>query len=173
MPDILYDDKQRAADLKDIGRPVQIHSGWVTLLKAGQIATADNGGSDVVNPDTQVDAGNDEILDTRGRATLLLATLGYDDELSGITDPVVQFFGRLKSEGGEWMRLQTIARAISMTMTTDTAKDATDGTLKYTTVDIQNTVIDLMGCDEVIARVVTPLGGTGATNNAILRVKGI
>lgn len=174
MSTTTYEDQTRPGDIPAISRPVQLNNAWATILAAGQVATEDNGGSDITNPDTEVDAGNTEVFDMAGRATLLAFALAYDDELTVSADPVLQVFGRKKGmdPADPWMRLKTIGGDIDLTLAT-AATDAEDGTLKYTTVDLEDTVVDSMGCDEVAVRVKGALAGTGDTENAKVLVKGL
>ena len=157
----------------ELSRPAAIVSEWVSAIDAGGIATTDNGGSDITNPDDQIDGLTRHILKVNKRGTFLQVRLVYDDGLASITDPVVQIFGRYS--GSEmWQRLRNMSSSplINVTLVTDQdANDVTDGTFKYTDPLFKAQTVDLNATDEVLIGVKTALAGTGTVSTAVLQAK--
>lgn len=149
---------------------------WATILDANGPATANNSGSVITNPTTQVTTATTHILklDADGASpamgTILLLSLGYNASLVVTTNPVVQVFGRAGSSD-RWQLLVNNAGGLTGTITADTTNDVTDGTLKYTTPHQQYNAWDVLGCAEILVAVVTALAGTGTVNTSILQAK--
>jgi len=151
------------------GQPVspQSFTGvWQGVITGGRVATQD--AATITNPETEITNAASYNLKRGGRGTFLALRLAYDDGLTSITNPVVKVFGRTSSDA--WQLLKTRASALSATLTT-AATDAQDGTLKYTTPDIETHVWDCFGCEEIIVGVETALAGTGTTANSIIQAK--
>ncbi len=143
---------------------------WATVVGTGIITTQD--AATVTNPAALLTANSARLFKRpNGRGTTLLLALGYDDELSGLTDPVIVVFGR-RNSSDRWMVLPTISGSRTMTLTSAAATtDETDGTLKYTQADPSARAVDVLGCDEFIIAVQTALDGTGTKTNAIVQGK--
>ena len=164
-----FADHTDPVQLKEIMRPAQVASDWITAIDAGGVDDDDNAAADISNPEGQIITGTRKWISVKGRGTTLLLRFLYDDGLTGITDPVLQVFGRLK-DTEKAMRLTNKNKAVDITMAT-AANDTTDGTMKYTTVDNDTQAIDLKGCDEILIGVKTKLAGTGTTSNALVEAK--
>lgn len=157
--------------LHEISRPTAIAFPWVQVIDAGGITTADNGGSDITDPDAQIDGLTKHVLKVNRKGTFLQVRLVYDDGLTSITDPVIQIFGRYNDEE-MWQRLRSLSDLHDVTLVTDqTTADVTDGTLKYTDPKFDAQTIDLDATDEILVGVKTNLSGTGVTNTAVLQAK--
>ena len=146
---------------------VTLAAPWQNVIDAGGV-TQD--AATVTNPTSQCTKSTSHIFKRRkGQGSFIRARLGYDDGLTGITNPKVKLFGRANSTDA-WQLLPNIAGNFQVTMTT-AATDAEDGTLKYTTPDPEDHMWDCDGNDEFIFAVETALAGTGVTNNAILQAR--
>ncbi len=154
----------------EVSRPVGISFEWKIAIQAGGMAVNDNSGSDITNPDTQINGTTRNTLKINKLGSFLEFRLVYDDGLSSITDAVIQVFGRF-SDSEQWQRLKTIAStpAVNITLTT-TSSDVTDATNDFTDPGFGQTV-DLNATDEVTVRVLTALMGTGTTSTAFLQAK--
>lgn len=159
--------------------PVSLTSQWVTALTAGTVATQDGSSGVVTDPDSLSKTTHIRLSRENQLGSVILARLGYDDGLTGITDPVLVCFGRtgIRAADGsvtydEWQLLPTMedTPAFESTLTTD-ATDVTDGTLLYTTPDRKANAWDCMGCNEFVFAVKTALSGTGTVTNAIVQAK--
>lgn len=155
-------------------------SPWMTCIDAGGIATQDNSGT-ITNPTTHCTAATSHIfrrLDN-GPATLM-ARLGYDDGLTGITSPVIVMCGRYRTKAQQdagtdvpWQRLynKDPSPITEVTLTTASTTDIEDGTLKYTECDPRTHAWDVAGCNEFLPAKKTALAGTGSTSNAIVQCR--
>lgn len=150
----------------EVVRPASILGQWRNVLDAGGPAVQD--AATITNPTTQIVNSTTHIINVDNGATFCALRLGYDDGLTGITDPVVKVFGRTKTD--VWQLLKTRAASLTGTLTT-AATDVADGTLFYTTPDIETHVWDCFGCEEIIVGVETALAGTGTTSNAVVQAK--
>ena len=155
----------------EVSRPVSIAVEWKIAIQVGGMDETDNTGSDITNPDTQIVGTTRNTLKINKLGSFLQFRMSYDDGLTGITDPVIQAFGRFDS-GEQWQRLKTIAGSpsIDITLTTSGA-DLTDGTDNFTDPNFAAQTVDLNGTDEVTIRVLTALAGTGDTSTAFLQAK--
>lgn len=150
--------------------PVSIVGGWFPLIDATGMDDADNSGSAVLNPFTGITLATRKIVDVGGMGTLLAIRMGYAGTPS--TDPVIQLFGGMThTDGvptGDWESLYNFADTPlhAITLTTGTATDVTNGTLKYTVVDAKSHVLDIRACRYILACVKTAYavsGGSAAT----------
>jgi len=148
----------RRLDLSRVVCPSNIASDWVDLRDEGSVDAADNAGSDITNPDTQITDAGAHILKKIKAGTVLRLRLRYDDGDTLTTDPVVQVFGRHSDDGG-WQRLRNKSGNIDLTLS-DAATDVEDGTDKFSDVDEDANSFDLDGCDQVIVGVKTAAAGT-------------
>ena len=168
--------KTDSPDFLQISKPTSINTRWVNVLDANGPATADNAGSRITNPGALELGGNPttHILGKTDTGTVILLRLGYDDGLSGITDMVVQVFGRTIDTSGdsqEWQLLKNNNSVEEVTIKTEEADDITDGILKYTTPDLINNTWDTLGCNDILVAVKTALAGAGDLTNSILQAK--
>lgn len=147
--------------------PVSITCIWQTIIAAGGPGTQD--AATITNPNTQITNSTTHVFKRGGRGTVFFLRLGYDDGLTGITDPVVKVFGRGNS-ADVWQLLPTEGGALTGTLTT-AATDVTDGTLNYTTCGVLAQAWDCLGCEEIIVGIQTALAGLGVTNNSIIQAK--
>ncbi len=154
----------------ELSRPAAMAHEWKDAIDAGGITAADNSGSDITNPTSQIDGLTKHILKINKRGTFLQVRLVYDDGLTSITDPVIQIFGRYDSTN-QWQRLRNLSDLVDVTLTTSTSLDVSDGTLLYTDPRFNLHTIDLNATDEILIGVKTNLSGTGVTNTAILQAK--
>lgn len=151
--------------------PSAILSPWATVVAAGEPAVQD--AATITNPANDITNINDRILPKGAIGTLLALCLGYDDELSGITDPIVKLFGRYDdSENSRWELIPNLNGDLSATLATDTDNDVEDGTLKYTTVDPDVNMWDVGAFNELLVGVETKLeADSGSTANAIIQAR--
>lgn len=154
----------------ELSRPIAIINQWVDVIDAGGIRTADNGGSDITNPDDQIDGLTKHIAKINKRGTFLQVRLKYDDGLTGITNPVIQIFGRYNSDD-QWQRLRNLSDSIDITLTTNLTVDVTDGTFLYTDPLFNAQTVDLNATDEFLVGVKTNLIAGGDASTAILQAK--
>lgn len=153
----------------ELSRPLQVPQEWQTVIVAGGIDGADNGGSDITNPDTEIAGLPNRLIKVAQRGTFIEFRLAYDDGLSSITDPVIQVFGRYNAQE-QWQRLKNLNDAIDVTVVT-AATDVTNATLDFTHPDPQDQTVDLNGTDEVVVGVKTALSATGDVTTAYLQAK--
>ena len=147
--------------------PARVECPWTTIHTKPETQDADP----IVNPTTECIAADAHIFVPNVDAGQLFAVrLGYDDSLTGITDCVINTFGRQDSDD-IWQRLETLGGLVNITLTTDTTNDVTDGTLKYTAVDQVDNVWHTQGCREFLVGVKTALAGTGTVTNSIVQVR--
>jgi hypothetical protein len=144
-----------------------ITNAWQTVIAAGGPALLD--AATITNPTTQIVRATTSIFERSASGTVILIRLGYDDALTGITNPIIKVFGRTGSD--PWMILKDVAGNIAMTLTTSLTTDVSDGTLLYTAADVATASVDCLGCEEILIGVQTALAGTGVTNNSIIQVK--
>jgi hypothetical protein len=154
----------------ELSRPTAIAHEWMDAIDAGGVGAADNGGSDITNPDTEITATTTHVLKVAKRGTFLQVRLAYDDGLSNITDPVIQIFGRYDSND-QWQRLKNLSDSVDITLVTNTSLDVTDGTLKYTDPDSAAQTIDLSATDELLIGIKTNLQATGVKTSAVVQAK--
>jgi len=154
----------------ELSRPAAITQKWQNAITAPGIASSDNSGNDITDPDDQIDGLTRHILKVAKRGTFLQVRLLYDDGLTSITDPVIQIFGRY-DDTDQWQRLRNLSNSVDVTLTTATSLDVTDGTLKYTDPAFDAHTVDLNATDELLIGVKTALTGTGTVNTAILQAK--
>lgn len=152
--------------------PGSMSAGWETVIAAGGIASADNSGSTVLIPDSQVVGATNRIFRRqRGRGTILRIRVGYDTTLTSITSPVFNVFGR-KDSNSPWQRLKNLNGDTDVTVTLSTAADVVVGSLSYSHPDRLVHSFDIDGCDEFLIGTKTALAGsTGVTTSAILQAK--
>lgn len=149
--------------------PGSMSAAWRTVADSGQPASQDGSGT-INNPDTAITGANNRIFRRqRERGTILRIRAGYDDGLTGITDPVINVFGR-KDENDSWQRLPNLDGDTDVTLETAT-DDVEDGTLKYTTAKRTTHSFDTDGCNEFLIGTKTALAGTGTTSNSVYQVK--
>lgn len=147
--------------------PVSLTAPWVTVIDAGGPAVQD--AATIQNPDVSITAATRHIFNRGGWGTNILVRLGYDDGLTTITNPVIKVFG--KTGSGAWQILPNKAGSATITLTTAAATDVTDGTLLYTSVDMDDQQIDSQGCEQILIGVQTALAGTGVVSNSVIQVK--
>jgi hypothetical protein len=147
-----------------------MNSPWQTVLDPGGPASQD--AATITNPTTQVVKASTHLFRCKANGTLVIARLGYDAGLTGVTSPIVKLFGRYNSSD-DWQILQTKAGLITATLTVATSTDVTNGTLKYTTPDQALHTWDRLGCEELLLGIQTALagGGSGVTSNSIIQLK--
>lgn len=139
---------------------------WVTVCDAGGPDNAD--ASPLVNPDTEIDDSTDHILDlgTRG-GTGVVVRFAYRGAVS--TSPVIKVFGRT-STSEDWMVLRNRAGDTTATLTVDTTNDSTDGTDKFTSVDLDDHYFDACGCRYILVGIQTAQSG-GTASVSYIQVK--
>lgn len=157
-------------------RDMSIVSDWLEVLLAGGVDGADNSGNQIVNPTATITAATARLTQI-DRGTLAIFRMKYDDGVSGVTDPVLNIFGRVavstNGSQGPWMPLKTRedTPSLNMTLTTDLTNDMTDGTYKFTNPDYKANVIDLCGCNEILVGVKTAFAATGTVTTATVEMK--
>lgn len=147
--------------------PSAILSPWATVIAAGGPANQD--AASITNPDTQITAATTSIIQREAIGTLLALSLGYDDALTSITDPIVKVFGRY-DENRRWELVPNLAGDLAKALAT-AATDVADGTLKYTTVNAENHVWNVGAFNQLLVGVETALAGTGSTSNSIIQAR--
>lgn len=136
-------------------RPAGISAEYQTVIDAGGMDDADNGGSAIVNPDASITLSTRHILKINGFGTLVKARVKYRAAMT--TDPVIQCFGR--TNGQQWQPLENRNGDLPATFS-DLVTDSTDGTDFWTTPDPDLHVWDVMGCDEILFGIKTAGAGT-------------
>lgn len=154
--------------------PVSVISDWFPLLTAGAIDTADNSGSVIRNPGGITAADHNLVnvatVNVEGSVgTSLMMRMQYDDGITSVTPPVIQVFGR--DNDGNWMPLPNRALSFEVTFTPDLTNDSADGTYYYTRVDMEDHVVDMLGCTKILCTVKTALAATGTVSTATLQGK--
>ncbi|MHC4610868.1 MAG: LamG-like jellyroll fold domain-containing protein [Planctomycetota bacterium] len=153
-------------------RPLALQQPWQTVLAAGAIDGTDNAGADITNPDTQISGADHLFLKIDKQGTFVQFRLKYDASLTGITNPVIQVFGRFNNEEG-WQRLKNLSDSTDVTLST-AANDVTDATWAWTHPGYLDQTVDLDGTDEIIVGVKTALAGSvGDVSTAVVEAKRI
>lgn len=136
-------------------------SNWVVIH--GDVTVADNSGSAITTPSTQIVDSDARPLDTKGKGTCVILTVQYTAARTLSTDPIFNLFG-LDGSGatpiaGIPSPLRTAAASYDWTFADDATNDANDGTYKYTIPQI----VDLQGLQYFVAGVKTAgvLSSTG------------
>lgn len=138
-----------------------ICSDWTVIH--GDVTTADNSGSAITTPSTQIVDADAQPLDTKGKGTCVILTVQYTASRTLSTDPIFNLFG-LDGSGatpiaGIPSPLLTQAASYDWTFADDATNDANDGTYKYT----RPQIVDLQGLRYFVAGVKTAgiLSSTG------------
>lgn len=171
-------DKVQAIDLERIVRPAQIASAWSTVIDAAGMDDADNAGSDITAPATQVTLSTRKIWDLSDQykglvGTTLRVRMGYDVNAALTTSPVIEVFGRFDSNDA-WKRLlnKNATPAYNVTLTVATTTDVSDGTYKYTECSPADHAFDLDGCQELLFAVKTAFAvSAGSAATAFMQAK--
>lgn len=158
------------------GTQVNVNAGisaWETVIDAGGIANQD--AALITNPDADITSGATHLFRRAdGAGTTLLVQLAYDRDLSGITSPTINVFGRVVDDEGEpvtgWERLSNLEGDHDITLSS-ASDDVSDGMLKSTTVSLTEHALDCRNCNEFVIGVTEALAGTGSVDNAVVRVK--
>jgi hypothetical protein len=147
-------------------RPVSIESDWFTMIAAGGVDDADTG----KNPDTWAAMADHNTLKVDGLGTMLMLRQVYDDAVSSVTtDVTVRVVGR-SGDSDEWMSIPNRSGDHTADLAIDTSNDLQDGSSGYTSVDKDANVWDVMGCNEVIVQIATPVSTNG--NDALAIIQG-
>lgn len=141
--------------------PVSIVSYWVTAVDTNTgLTTADNGGSAVTNPATQITASTRYILDRNDTGgTRIHFRLKYTTGGTTTSYPTITVFGRADSSE-PWQNLPNLAGNRAFTFVA-APEDAADGTYSYTAVDPTANVVDTNGCNEFIVGIEVAAVGSG------------
>lgn len=142
--------------------PVSQTSEWTTVVAAGAATTADNSGSDITNPATQIAAsGAERIILTREGSGGTYVQFRVKYATAPTTFPTIQVFGRTGTQA--WERLKDAGGLIDFTFAAPSVA-LTDGTSTYS--DATNP-IDVRGCDEILIGVKTAAASGGASGLSI------
>ena len=148
--------------------PVSATTDWISAVTAGGATTAD--ASTITAPSTQITASTRRVVGRQiAGGTGLLVRMKYDASLTVSVSPTIRIFGR--TSGGAWQTLTSRAGTVSAVLTASTASDVSDGTYKYTTVDLAAHYFDCQGYDEFLVGIETALAGTGTTSTATIDLK--
>lgn len=129
-----------------------VRSYWETAIDAknGSVTGLDTAdASTVTNPDTQCATSTHHILQRRGRGTNVALSIKYPAGSATTTAWIGGVMGRDKSSG-KWRRLYNKNGDLEITITPDTANDASDGTYQYTPVHPLNHIADCFLYDELV-----------------------
>lgn len=148
-----------------------IVSKWFTVIDAG--GADDQDAATITDPAAEITAATRKKITTKGRGNHLALRLVYDDGVSAVTNPSLAVFGRVETAAGTelWERLRTLGNSRTVALAVDTTNDASDGTLNYTDVVLEDTVVDLNGCDEILVGVETAFAATGTVTSAYVQGK--
>lgn len=139
---------------------------WTTVRDAGGLDSADN--ATLTNVATQITSGLVYTLDLDRRGgTFVTVRMAYAGTVT--QNPVVKAFGR-SSTAEAWQVLRTKSGSTTATIAVDGTNDATNGTLKYTTPDLDTQLWDTQGCRFVVFGLQTPQSG-GTASTAFLQAK--
>lgn len=148
--------------------PMSMSSGWQTIIRAGGVNSAD--ASTITNPTTQITRSTTSLFTRHSTGTYIALRLGYDAAATIATNVVVKVFGRSDSNQ-TWDRLLTKGSQAMSAALAPTATDVTDGSLKYTTVTLEN-LWDCLGCSELLVGIETALTvSAGTATTAIIQAK--
>ena len=152
-----FNAEQAPVDIQQVTRPAQIASQWAVAIAAGGVDDVDNAGSDITDPETQIEAtaGTARQPYRVGAGTTLLVRLKYRNTVT--TNPVIQVFGRYDSND-RYQRLITRGGAVDITLT-PTAADLVEGSDLRTSIVLDNNSLDLLGCREFLIGVKTAIAG--------------
>lgn len=150
--------------------PVSATTDWTSAVTAGGATTAD--ASTITAPTSQITASTRRIVTRQvSGGTALLVRMKYDASLTVSVSPSVRLFGR--TNGGAWQTLTSRAGTVSSVLLAATATDISDGTYKYTTVDLASHYFDCQGYDEFLVGIETALAGSGTTSTATIDLKAL
>jgi hypothetical protein len=167
-------------------QPVGFNAAWISVIKAGGLDDAADL-STPFRPDTGI-ATTSRVPVTRSPtdSTSFITRAFYDATNATCAGGTFRVFGRYNpniliagvfattTTPEAWSSLRNKAGNITRTPPYDVTNDASDGTLKYTTVDILEDVWDAQGCNEF--RFGTTAAHTCTTGSAALaglQMKGI
>lgn len=149
-------------------------SDWIVIH--GDVATADNAGSAITIPATQIIDADAVPLDCLGKGTSVIVAVQYTATRTLSTDPIFNFFGlsALDSTFAETTNatraagiatpLRTAALGYDWTFADDATNDATTGLMKMTMYQ----TVDLMGLRYFVAGVKTAAVLSGAGTAKLL-----
>lgn len=157
-------------------------SNWIVVH--ADVTAADNGGSAITIPSTQIISSNAHVLDCLGCGTLVALVVQYTATRTLNTAPVCNLFGLASvngvvgSDGINFTETGTSTRhtgiptplrtspalSYDWTFSGDATNDANDGTFKYTAPQI----VDLMGLPYFLAGVKTAAVLSGAGTAKLL-----
>jgi hypothetical protein len=165
---------------------VSVVSDWVLLH--GDVATADNAGSAITVPSTQIIDADARIVDCLGKGTIAELCVQYTATRTLSTDPVFNLFGLSSALGtstpstttgqftptantptsnvisGIPKALRTAALGYDFSVPDDATNDPSDGTYKYTA----SVTVDLTGLRYLVAGVKTAAVLSGAGTAKLL-----
>lgn len=148
--------------------PVSASTAWKTIIDAGGVNAAD--AATVTDPAAEVTRSTTHIIRRENLAgTTLRLRMAYDDGITSVTSPTVKVFGRCGTD--PWQLLKNKAGALNAELTVDLTNDASDGTLNYTTPDVNTHSWDCDGNDEILVAVEIALAATGTVSTAFIQGK--
>lgn len=157
-------------------RPASQQGDWLTVIDVGGMDDADNGGSRITDPVSQIILATRHPIKVPPNVTLLVLSMVYDDAAAAVTDDaVVNVFGRkalsANAAAGRFKRCTNPDGDVDITLTADPTGDVTDGTLKDTRIHPREHVLDVYGAEEVWIGVMTALNTDGNDALALLQAK--
>ena len=153
--------------------PVSISSSWETLVDAGTLNTADNGGSAITQASAQVTrAGTHPASFAQFGGTYVAARIKYPVGMTITTQPQVSFRGR--SGNQDWEQRKNIAGSdvVTITLNPSTDEKSADGAYQYSYMDPTAHLWDRVGCDEMLPCIVVAPAGTGGAGMALATLEG-
>ncbi len=152
-----FKDQQDPVDIQQVTRLAQISCQWAVAIGAGGVDDADNAGSDITDPETQIAAtgGTTRQPYRVAAGTTIMVRLKYRNTVT--TPPVIQVFGRYNSNE-RYQRLIARGGAIDITLTPNAA-DLVEGSDLRTSIVIDDHTLDLLGRREFLIGVKTAIAG--------------
>ncbi len=152
--------------------PMQIVMDWGIVIAAGGLVVADAGaGTLITNVETQIVHATRQIFECP-EGTSLALMLASASGSNVAQAPIPNVFGRSRA-GKPWQRLRNRANADSGVNCTIavTNNDVRDGTLRYSSPDLDKNIWDMNGCRQFIVGLEQVLDNGGQEASAVLLAK--
>lgn len=166
------DDQQ----IRKVTYGASINSRWEDMIAPGGMEIEDNSGSIIEEPEVSITSATRIVRNRTDFGLLLLLALKYDEDFVPSTDPIINVFGvtlREKSEDTKqpWLILQNRAKVVSVTIATTVTDTIFEG-FRYTIVDLDDNLWDMLGSDQIVCGVETAVVGAGGGGTATVSLVG-
>ena len=153
------------AHLRKVTYGASINSRWEDMIAAGGMTIEDNGGNKIQDPEVSITDATRIVRNKTDFGLILLLALKYDKDFVVSTNPIINVFGvtpkeKSTADNQPWGILQNRAKAISVTITA-TATDTIFEGFRYSLVDLDDNLWDMLGSDQIVCGVQKAVAGAG------------